>query len=278
MHTKEILKKIAEENSDKPDFYIRNLLKEYLQILILHYIYSSGEYKSLFFYGGTCLAQCYNLPRLSEDLDFVDVKKEIKIKKLAKDIEKFFKEQIKLPVEVKTQKFRIYFKFPILKELGFASSKSESDYLFVKVEIFSGFDFCADFKEAFIPIFKFNYSILIKTFDLPTLMATKIRAVLYRKWEQTNKKGDTLTKVKGRDFFDLMWFLQKGVEPNFNCLERISNKDELADILLEKIKKIDKKSIEYDLKNFISDQNFVADVSENIKNILEAIIKNKKDL
>ena len=76
---KAILKNIIAENFDKPVFYKRNLLKEYLQVLILDFIYSSPKYGGLIFYGGTCLAHCFGLRRLSEDIDFVDDKKEIDI-------------------------------------------------------------------------------------------------------------------------------------------------------------------------------------------------------
>ncbi len=204
MQGKEILKKIVEDNYDKPDFYVRNLLKEYLQILILSYIYSKKPYKELFFYGGTCLSHCYNLPRLSEDLGFVDVKKEVKIKDISKDIASFLEKKENLPLKLKVHGFHIYFKFPILKDLGLVKNKAESDYLFVKVEIFSDFNFCESFQEEFKTIFKYYHSVLVKTFDLPTLMATKVRAVLYRRWEKTGKDGEALATVKGRDFFDLM--------------------------------------------------------------------------
>ncbi len=273
MNAKEVLQKIVEENYDRPHFYIRNLLKEYLQILILHYIYSSKDYKNLFFYGGTCLAHCYNLPRLSENLDFVDTKREVNINNLAKDAELFFKEKTGLCPKIKTQKFRIYFKFPVLQSLGLAEDSAQSDFLFVKVEIFSDFDFCSGFKEETKPIFKFNYPILVKTFDLPTLMSAKIRAVLYRKWEKTDKKGETLTAVKGRDFFDLLWFLQNKVEPNFQCIEKIKNKEELKTELLSRIGKIDEKSISYDLKNFITDSDFASNFGENIKTVLKTEIE-----
>ncbi|KKR75172.1 MAG: hypothetical protein UU18_C0012G0013 [Parcubacteria group bacterium GW2011_GWB2_40_8] len=63
-----ILKNIVDENFDKSALYKRNLLKEYLQVLVLDYIYSSDKYSGLVFYGGTCLAHCFGLPRLSEDL------------------------------------------------------------------------------------------------------------------------------------------------------------------------------------------------------------------
>ncbi len=273
MRAKAILEKIIEENRDKPDFYIRNLLKEYLQILILHYIYSSEKYKELFFYGGTCLAHCYDLPRLSEDLDFVDVKKEVDINHLAKDVRLFLEKEAGLFPSTKVQKFRIYFKFPLLKELGLAKDKAESDYLFVKVEIFSEFDFCDEFEKEFKPIFKFNHSIIVKTFDLPTLMSTKIRAVLYRKWEKTSKKGEALTKVKGRDFFDLMWFLQKKVEPNFRCIGKIDNKEDLKTELLKRIERLDGSSVSLDLKNFVANSHFADDLGSNIKEILKKEIE-----
>ena len=64
---------------------------------------------------------CYYLPRLSEDLDFVDLKKKIDIPELAEDLERYFKKNTDLKVKAVSQKFRIYLKFPVLHELGLAS-------------------------------------------------------------------------------------------------------------------------------------------------------------
>jgi len=266
------LKNIIDNNPEATDLYKRNLLKDYLQVIVLRYIYSNAEYSELVFYGGSALAQCYELPRLSEDLDFVDISKKIKIVNLANDLRKFFKEEVDLLIKIKTQKFRIYLKFPVLKELNLAS-KSQSNLLFLKVEVFSGFNFCKKYKTEIKPLFRFNQSVLIKTFDLPTLMSTKIRAVLYRQWVKTSKKGTTLISVKGRDYFDLMWYLQKGVEPNLDCIE-IKNKKELRKKLLEIINKIDERSIVLDLENFIADHLFVKKLGKNIKNILKKEIEN----
>ena len=88
---KEIMKKILREYSGESELYRRVLLKEYIQILSLDFIYSHDDYKSLIFYGGTCLVHCFDLPRLSEDLDFVDAKKQIDLDIFAKDLESFFK-------------------------------------------------------------------------------------------------------------------------------------------------------------------------------------------
>jgi hypothetical protein len=267
------LENIVKENFNKADLYKRNLLKNYLQIFVLRYIYSHKKYSGLIFYGGSALSQCYDLPRLSEDLDFVDIGKKIKIEKLADDLKKYFEKDTGLPIKVKTQKFRIYLKFPILRQLEL-SGDSQSDWLHLKVEVFKGFDFCKKYKTEIKPLFKFNQSILIKTFDLPTLMATKIRAVLYRKWEKTSKSGNTLINVKGRDYFDLMWYLQKNVSPNLDCIENISNADDLKKKLLKVLGKINERSIILDLENFIADKNFVKNLGKNIKEILKKEISN----
>ena len=261
------LKNIIEENKNASNLFKRNLLKDYLQILALHYIYSQEKYSDLIFYGGSVLAHCYKLPRLSEDLDFIDIGNKIKNEELADDLKKYFKKEVGLSVKIKNQKFRIYLKFPILKDLGLSDS-DQTDLLFLKVEIFKGFDFCRKYETEIIPLFKYNQSVLIKTFDLPTLMATKIRAILYRQWSKKDKSGKVLVSVKGRDYFDLMWYLQKEVEPNFKCLE-IKNKEELKNKLLKIIDRLDQRSIVLDLENFISDSKFVENLGKNIKNILK---------
>lgn len=265
---KKNLENLINKSKIENKLFKRNILKEYLQILVLDFIYSNSKYSKMFFYGGSCLAHCFDLDRLLEDLDFVDIKKNIDISKLAKDLENYFKNKTDLNLIVTVQKFRIYLKFPLLYEIGLAK-KNESDLLFLKIEVFKEFNFCKNYKTEIIPLFKFNKSILIKTFDLPTLMSTKIRAILYRKWEKTNKNGEVLIKAKGRDYFDLMWYLEKGVKPNINCIENIKNSAELKEKLLKIIEKVDSKSIALDLELFINKKDFVKNLSKNIKSILK---------
>lgn len=207
------------------------------------------------------------MPRLSEDLDFVDLKRKIKILQLAEDLKIYFKKNTDIDLSITSQKFRIYLKFPLLYELKIAK-KPESNLLFLKIEIFKEFDFCKNYKVEILPLFKFNKSILIKTFDFPTLMATKLRAILYRKWEKTNKKGRISIKVKGRDYFDLMWYLEKGIEPNIKCVENIKDKSELKEKLLKIVEKIDPRSIQLDLEPLIENKNYVKNLFKNIKEIL----------
>jgi len=97
--TKIFLKDLIKKSFSKNKVFKRNILKEYLQILVLDFFYSHKDYSQLIFYGGSCLSHCYDLPRLSEDLDFVDIKKKIELKKLAKDLENYFKKNTDLEVK-----------------------------------------------------------------------------------------------------------------------------------------------------------------------------------
>lgn len=272
--TKIFLKDIIAKSTVKHYLFQRNLLKEYLQVLVLNFIYSHPQYSQLVFYGDSCLSHCFNLPRLSEDLDFVDLKKKIKITLLAQDLENYFKKNTDLKPAATCQKFRIYLKFPLLQEMGLVK-KNESNWLFLKIEVFKKFAYCKNYLIEMVPLFKFNQSILIKSFDLPTLMATKIRAILSRKWTKINQNGQALIKVKGRDYFDLWWYLQKKVEPNLNCLEGIKSKKELKEKLLKMIAKIDYQSIRLDLEPLIVDRKFTRNISKNIQAILKREIEKK---
>jgi len=271
MHLENI-KNLIHENYQSSNLFKRNLIKEYLQILILSFIYSHENYKDLIFYGGSCLKHCYGLNRLSEDLDFVDLSKKVDLKKMALELGIFLEEQINIKPVTKVQKFRVYLKLPLLKNLGLAGEQ-DSDLLFLKIEVFNQFNFCSKFKTQIVPIFKNNQSILIKSFDLPTLMSTKIRAVFNRQWEKTNKQGKTLIKVKGRDYYDLMWYLQKDIKPNFECLPKTLNMQKLKNKLLDNISKLDSESIKMDLRALIDDENLIDDLSGNIKKILQEQIK-----
>lgn len=269
-----ILLKLLDESASASNVFKRNLLKEYLQILILDFLYSRADYSQLVFYGGSCLAHCYGLQRLSEDLDLVNLKKEIDLKKMAVGIQSHLKEKFDLESKFSIQKFRIYLKFPVLKKLGLAEA-SESDLLFLKVEIFSEFNFCGNYKTEMVPIFKFNKSLLVRVFDLPTLMATKIRAVMFRKWVKKSKTGETLAIVKGRDYFDLLWYLDKGVKPNLSCLSRGSMADLKKD-LIKMVGQAGARSIKSDLEPLIADAEFVDNFSKNFEDILKRKIGEMK--
>src|SRR4030065_1796979 len=86
---------IEEKAKGSLNSYILNSLKEYLQVYVLYYIYTNSKYnKNFIFTGGTCLRHFYNLPRLSEDLDF-DFQESFDPQILLHDLEQYFKKQYK---------------------------------------------------------------------------------------------------------------------------------------------------------------------------------------
>lgn len=87
-----------------------------------------------------------------------------------------------------------------------------------------------------------------------------------------SKAGEVILSVKGRDYFDLMWYLEKGIKPNLDCLE-VKNMEELKVKLLSQVDKIDEKSLILDLENFVADKDFVMKLGKGIKSILQESIK-----
>ena len=232
------LKEIIREQTQKgfSDAYIRNALKEYLQVYVLNYLYTTDQYKqSLIFTGGTCLRHCFNLNRLSEDIDF-DQLSTVDIKQLANDLLGYFSKKYlysDLKVSIKQRGRQLLLKFPVLRALKLVT-QSESDLLYVKLDISLSESKNFQTKTTLKNIYGFNY--VMRHYSLSDLMSGKIAAVLTRQrfWGESNQ-----ATIKGRDYFDLLWFLDKQIIPNpqrINDLikENLSSK-ELVDRLNEKV-------------------------------------------
>ncbi len=232
-----------EKSKNKSNALIRNKLKEYLQDIILYIIYSDKEYKGLIFYGGTLLRKVYGLNRLSEYLDF-ERTTNVYIEEVASVIRKYFKEEHFHGVEVTTQRseniMRFLVKFELLHDLGLSENVNEK--LHVKVEINERVG--TEYPTEYTPYTKDIYSMVIKHYSLPILMASKIIACI----ERVYRKGESNVSIKGRDFYDLIWYMEKGIEPDRTFLkdngytvneawesidkvvDRISTKDLLVDL------------------------------------------------
>lgn len=276
MLLEELLKPIIAEKKQLgvPKAVILNYLKEYIQYLVLSLIYNHSEYKKLVFKGGSCLRICYSLPRLSEDLDFDYAKIQFP-GGLLPDLEKYLSHEIKSKyfpsLETKIQStIRLYLKFPLLHKLELAE-KSESDKLYVKIEAENALLHKALFE--LTPVSQFGFNFMAYHYDLSTLMAGKIHALLNRLWFKGKKQE---IDIKGRDFYDLYWFLQNKIKPNWQALRKITkvkNEKELKNILIEKIEKIvTPQKLNYDLKNFLPDPSFVSDFSKNYLTLMKKII------
>ena len=268
------IKLFLQEKETASTVFKRNFVKEYLQVLVLSFLYSHEDYRNLIFYDGSSLRHCYGLPRMSEDLDFVDIERTVDLNGLAEDMKKFFAKKHGIQIVTKVQKFRCTLKFPILHILNLADPQ-ESNLLFVKIEIYHEFEFCREYKTEIKPLFKFGEAILLKTFDLPTLMATKIRAIMLRKWEKTTKNGRIPAAVKGRDYYDLMWYLEKGVMPNPKCIEGISDEHDLYEELIKIVSRLNPQSVRYDLEGLVEDPGFLETLKDNIKEVLNSLLNKR---
>ena len=253
---------------------ILNYLKEYIQYLVLRLIYNHSVFKKLVFKGGSCLRICYNLPRLSEDLDFDFEKKQFSDGFLF-DLEKYLSYEIRSKyfpsLETKIQStVRLYLKFPFLYKLGLAE-KSESDKFYVKIEAENTILPHASF--ALTPVSKLGFNFMAYHYDLPTLMTGKIHALLHRLWFRGEKQE---VDIKGRDYYDLYWFLQNNSTPNWRSLRKIipvKTEKELKNILIERISKtVTPQKLNYDLKNFLPDSVFVSDFSKNYLEVMKKMI------
>ena len=249
---------------------IRNLLKETLQFYVLDFIYNSAYGRNLIFCGGSTLRICYDLNRLSEDLDF-DLMKEEKINKeqLVKDILSYFKKRWnfqKIEAAISGKEKKIYLKFSVLYDLGL-TKKPESEKLYVKLEIASNIS--KYYETEFIPISKFNLNFIVRSYTLESLMASKIIAVLRRTFKKG--RGDKIT-FKGRDYYDLLWFLQKGIQPDMKRLSDVLNlnsKKQIYKKLWQKVKKIKLKYLKEDILPLFEDGRFIENYCRNYKKMTE---------
>ncbi|MEW6094678.1 MAG: nucleotidyl transferase AbiEii/AbiGii toxin family protein [Chloroflexota bacterium] len=187
----------------------RILLKEVLQAQVLNFLYNHPLYRRLIFYGGTCLHVVYELNRLSEDLD-MDNGEGLDLGPLSDDLLALFRRTLGYPgASMHTQMgengiLRLTLKFPILNALGLSAHLDEA--LHLKVEI-SGHRQVAVIART--PVFFHGLSFVPAHFSLETMMAGKMLACLERNFQ----RGRDGALLKGRDFYDLLWFMQRRVWP-----------------------------------------------------------------
>ena len=199
---------LSQKDSLLPNETKRSILKESLHAYTLDFLYNHPLYRKLNFYGGTCLHVIYGLNRLSEDID-LDNSSGADLSNLENDLLVFYRSNIGYAeVTAKTQigewgVRRTTLKFPILYALGLTSHANEP--LHMKVEV-------SQHKQTSIvrrtPVLLFGRSFVAAHFSLETMMAGKMLACLERNFQ----KGEGAT-IKGRDFYDLLWFMQQKIQP-----------------------------------------------------------------
>lgn len=256
----ENIKRELEKHKDKPDIIKIWYIKEYLQTIVLRQIYELDETKNLIFYGGTSLRFLFGLNRLSEDLDFIGQDFQ-KFEEVAEHFQRFFHSS-NIKIQVKIQKFRVILNFKDFLShfwINFWASKD----LYLKIEISEHFAFCKNYQVKLYPIFKYNQSLVIKSLDKSSLFSTKLNAVLYRNW--TKQVGEGTISVKWRDIYDLFWYLSNSFKPNIDCIDGVTDMNDLKQRLKTVIEKIDFKEVVLDIENFLEDGTLLEFMKENGK-------------
>ena len=274
------LEKIVQSGRDKNASaeYIKIELKEALIYYTLNFIYNSPKWNKLIFGGGTALKIIGKTARLSEDLDLDYLRGKFDFDKFLVDLKEYFKQ---LGFEdlnyVSRQNGKIIIlKFPVLQKLGFVENiKSESDLLYLKIEIEKNKYSVYGVKAT--PITKNNLFFVVRNYDLETLFANKIGAMLGRKDKIFQDKFD----FKGRDFYDLIWFLENGIKPNLKRVQQImkaeqgkvvKNYNDIWKLIRERIENIDTKGIYVDLKNLIESPEGIKQLADNYLEIYDELV------
>ena len=244
MLDKETIEKYAKLNNI-PLSSPRRLLTEYLQSEILQILSRSKFGSKLSFLGGTCLRFVYKVERFSEDLDFdLIVREKIDFQELADYFEKELN-RLGFVVDTKVKKteniFVIFVKFAeVMKKMELSDLGDQK--IKIKFEIDPNPLKSITYNSEHISSYGKSFNII--TNDLPTLFAQKILAITFRPYQ------------KGRDFYDLVWFLSQGnIEPNYKIFRekgiKITNREELIDFLKEQAEKSDLKQAAKDVERFL---------------------------
>jgi predicted nucleotidyltransferase component of viral defense system len=230
-----------------------HLTREFLQLLILKTIYDRDYFKNLAFVGGTALRFLYGLRRFSEDLDFSLINRkgyrfDVFLEKITYELEKAgFSLDIKSSIGGTVQSVMFKFK-DVLQVLGLSAQKSQK--LSIKLELDTNPPKGWNTK---LSLMSKHFVFTVLHFDIPSLYATKIHACFFRKY------------IKGRDFYDLIWYLGKKAIPNFellnNAIEQTEKKrmdlnaKNFNDFLKERLARIDFTKVRKDIERFIEDKS-----------------------
>lgn len=222
----------------------RGIFREYLQYNILAIIFSHKIGSKMVFLGGTCLRIVHGLKRFSEDLDFDN--KELtteEFEELGCFIEKEL-EKLGFLVEIRfvsKEAFHCYVKFPkLLFEQGL--SPIEEEKVLIRIDTFDQ------------GVFYEPEVFLLNKFDLiKQIFVTPKDIILSQKlWTITQRN-----RLKGRDFYDIMFLLQN-TKPNKKFLKEKFGTEiysEVAEIINDSLKDTDFIKLAKDVQPFLIDQN-----------------------
>lgn len=186
-----------------------NVLREYLQSRILMQLQAQGAFVPLAFMGGTALRFRYGIPRFSEDLDFT-LERDAADFDFTRLVERVVRGlglegyAVEASRNERAAVSRAMIGFPgLMAEAGL--SPHDGQKLSIKLEVDTNPPAGAGLETYVI---RRLGPIQVQFHDRPSLFAGKIAAVLARPY------------TKGRDLFDLWWYLTRGdeLQPNLTLL------------------------------------------------------------
>ena len=207
----------AKDLSEKKD-----ALKEVVQEIVLCGLSRSGFFQNAAFYGGTALRIFHNLDRFSEDLDFSLRTSDDSFlltdffSTLRKEVSAFgLNMEISEKVKSKESAVQSAFLKGNTKEhmLMFFDADQAIDripgneLIKIKFEVDTNPPASASFERKYrlLPV---PYEVML--YDIPSLFAGKVHAVICRAWK---------SRIKGRDLYDYVFFLSKGAHLNTEHLK-----------------------------------------------------------
>jgi predicted nucleotidyltransferase component of viral defense system len=235
--------------------------REILQHIVLAALSRSDFFDHASFYGGTALRILHGLPRYSEDIDFSlnGQEKEFSLANYFSFIEdecKMFGLEVALSVKDKVSPNAIESAF--LKdntEWNIITLQDKRDKMASNVKIKVEIDrnppllFKTEQKLILRP-----FSFYVTTFEKESLFAGKMHALLYREWK---------TRTKGRDWYDMEWYIKKGITLDLTHLQERAwqsghldknetmTKEKLSSLLKDRISRLDVDGAYFDAKRFV---------------------------
>lgn len=264
----------------------KNALKEVVQEATLCGLSRAGFFKNAAFYGGTALRIFYGLDRFSEDLDFSLLKTdtEFKLNQYFAGVERelaalglhFAIEEKPKAVDsaIKSAFLKGNTKELILKIYGGQNININPDEVIkIKFEIDTNPPIGACFENKYKTL---PSPYMVKLYDMPSLFAGKIHAVICRAWKN---------RVKGRDLYDYVFYISKQAKVNLHHLQarledsgvwregEILTLEKLQELLYNRFEQIDYNQAKKDVMPFITDvhklecwsKEFFIDISQNLQ-------------
>lgn len=233
-----------------------NALKEIIQEIALLGLWRAKFFEKAAFYGGTALRIFYGLDRFSEDLDFSLLKPishfdisgycsalSSELKSFGLNVEVRKKEK-----QVDSQIQSAFIKTGTIQNLIMVETPNQlikripSNRVIkikLEVDVDPPLGFQTESKYLLQPI---PFSVMV--FLLPDLFAGKMHAVLFREWK---------TRVKGRDWYDFVWYVGRGVPLNLSHLQKrmaqsghLSKKEKLSKEKFLELLKVRIEGVDFD--------------------------------